>query len=127
MQITQTLSEDLRRQFTVTVSASELDNRVTKRLEDMKGKINLKGFRPGKAPLSHLKKQFGKSVLGEVVEEALRLTLGAQAKGRPAQRRKLKTFRGDGLQPEVDLTSTVALLVPPLSRLDAGVRSAKRL
>ena len=71
MQITQTLSEDLRRQFTVTVSASELDNRVTKRLEDMKGKINLKGFRPGKAPLSHLKKQFGKSVLGEVVEEAV--------------------------------------------------------
>jgi trigger factor len=71
MQITQTVSEDLRRQFTVTVSASELDSRVTKRLEDMKGKINLKGFRPGKAPLSHLKKQFGKSVLGEVVEEAV--------------------------------------------------------
>ncbi len=71
MQITQTVSEDLRRQFTVTVSASELDSRVTKRLEDMKGKINLKGFRPGKAPLSHLKKQFGKSILGEVVEEAV--------------------------------------------------------
>jgi len=71
MQITQTVSEDLRRQFTVTVAASELDSRVTKRLEEMKGKINLKGFRPGKAPLSHLKKQFGKSVLGEVVEEAV--------------------------------------------------------
>jgi hypothetical protein len=48
--------------------------------------------------------------VGEVVEEALRLTLGAQAKGRPAQRRKLKTFRGDGLQPGVDLTSSAALL-----------------
>jgi trigger factor len=71
MQITQTLSEDLRRQFTVTVPASELDNRVTKRLEEMKGKINLKGFRPGKAPMAHLKKQFGKSLLGEVVEEAV--------------------------------------------------------
>jgi trigger factor len=71
MQITQTLSEDLRRQFTVTVPASELDNRVTKRLEEMKGKINLKGFRPGKAPIGHLKKQFGKSILGEVVEEAV--------------------------------------------------------
>jgi trigger factor len=71
MQITQTVSEDLRRQFTVTVPASELDSRVTKRLEEMKGKINLKGFRPGKAPLAHLKKQFGKSVLGEVVEEAV--------------------------------------------------------
>ena len=48
--------------------------------------------------------------VGEVVEEALRLTLGAQAKGRPAQRRKLKTFRGDGLQPGVDLASSAALL-----------------
>jgi len=71
MQITQTLSEDLRRQFTVTVTAGELDSRVTKRLEELKGKINLKGFRPGKAPISHLKKQFGKSLLGEVVEEAV--------------------------------------------------------
>ncbi|HJR57438.1 MAG TPA: trigger factor [Rhizomicrobium sp.] len=71
MQITQTLSEDLRRQFTVTVPAKELDNRVTQRLEEMKGKVNLKGFRPGKAPVSYLKKQFGKSLMGEVVEQAV--------------------------------------------------------
>ena len=71
MQITQTVSEDLRRQFTVTVSAADLDSRVTKRLEEMKAKVNLKGFRPGKAPVSYLKKQFGKSVMGEVVEQAV--------------------------------------------------------
>jgi len=71
MQITQTVSEDLRRQFTVTVPAAELDSRVTQRLQEMKGKINLKGFRPGKAPVSHLKKQFGKQLLGEVVEQAV--------------------------------------------------------
>ena len=65
MQITQTVSEDLRRQFTVTVAASELDSRVTTRLEEMKPRVNLKGFRPGKAPVSFLKKQFGKSVMGE--------------------------------------------------------------
>ena len=71
MQITQTVSEDLRRQFTVTFPASELDSRVTKRLEEMKGKVNLKGFRPGKAPVSFLKKQYGKSVMGEVVQAAV--------------------------------------------------------
>jgi trigger factor len=71
MQITQTVSEDLRRQFTVTVPASELDASVTKRLEEMKGKVNLKGFRPGKAPVSFLKKQYGKSVMGEVVQAAV--------------------------------------------------------
>jgi trigger factor len=71
MQITQTVSEDLHRQFTVTVPASELENRVTARLEKMKPQINLKGFRPGKAPVSFLKKQFGKSVMGEIVEAAV--------------------------------------------------------
>jgi trigger factor len=69
MLITQTASEDLRRQYTVTVPASELDNLVTKRLEEMKTRVNLKGFRPGKAPVSFLKKQFGKSVMGEVVQQ----------------------------------------------------------
>jgi trigger factor len=71
MQITQTVSEDLRRQFTVTVLASELDGRVNQRLEEMKGRVNLKGFRPGKAPVSFLKKQFGKSVMGEVVQQVV--------------------------------------------------------
>src|ERR1700748_3741857 len=71
MQITQTVSEDLHRQFTVTVPASELDSRVTKRLEEMKPRVNLKGFRPGKAPVSFLKKQFGKSVMGEIVQQAV--------------------------------------------------------
>jgi trigger factor len=71
MQITQTVSEDLRRQFTVTILASELDAKVTKRLEEMKPRVNLKGFRPGKAPVSFLKRQFGKSVMGEVVEQAV--------------------------------------------------------
>jgi trigger factor len=61
----------LHRQFTVTVPASELENRVTARLEKMKPQINLKGFRPGKAPVSFLKKQFGKSVMGEIVEAAV--------------------------------------------------------
>src|SRR5579864_1675262 len=71
MQITQTISEDLHRQFTVTVPASELDSRVTSRLEEMKSKISLKGFRPGKAPISFLKKQYGKSLMGEIVEQAV--------------------------------------------------------
>lgn len=48
--------------------------------------------------------------VGEVAEEGLRLTFGAPAKGRPAQPRKLKTFCGAGLQPGVDIASSVSLL-----------------
>ena len=71
MQISETLSQDLHKQFTVTVLASELEGRVNARLEEMKPRVNLKGFRPGKAPVSFLKKQFGKSIMGEVVEAAV--------------------------------------------------------
>ncbi|MEI9932894.1 MAG: trigger factor [Rhizomicrobium sp.] len=71
MQITETVSEGLRREFKVVVPMGDLDAKVTSRLEEMKPKMHLKGFRPGKAPVSFLKKQFGKSVMGEVVEEAV--------------------------------------------------------
>ena len=47
MQIDETVSQDLHKQFTVTVPASELDSRVNARLEEMKPRVNLKGFRPG--------------------------------------------------------------------------------
>src|ERR1700680_3187042 len=71
MQISETLSQELHKQFTVTILATELEGRVNARLEEMKPRVNLKGFRPGKAPISHLKKQFGKSVMGEIVEQAV--------------------------------------------------------
>ena len=55
MQIDETVSQDLHKQFTVTIPASELDSRVNARLEEMKPRVNLKGFRPGNAPVSYLK------------------------------------------------------------------------
>jgi trigger factor len=55
MQISETLSQELHKQFTVTYPAGELENRVNARLEEMKPRINLKGFRPGKAPVSLLR------------------------------------------------------------------------
>ena len=71
MQITETVSEGLRREYKIVVPMGDLDQKVTARLEEMKPKMHLKGFRPGKAPVSFLKKQFGKSMMGEVVEEAV--------------------------------------------------------
>ena len=71
MQISETLSQELHKQFTVTFPVSELEGRVNARLEEMKPRVNLKGFRPGKAPVSFLKKQFGKSIMDEVVEAAV--------------------------------------------------------
>ncbi len=71
MTITETVSEGLRREYKVVIAQSDLDQRLTGRLEEMKPRMNLKGFRPGKAPVSFLKKQFGKSLMGEIVENAV--------------------------------------------------------
>jgi trigger factor len=71
MQITETVSEGLRREFKVVVPQSDLDSRLNGRIEEMKPRMNLKGFRPGKAPSSFLKKQFGKSMMSEIVEAAV--------------------------------------------------------
>ena len=71
MQITETVSEGLRREYKIVVPMGDLEQKVTARLEEMKPKMHLKGFRPGKAPVSFLKKQFGKSMMGEIVEEAV--------------------------------------------------------
>lgn len=68
MLITETVSEGLRREYTVVVAAADLDSRLLGKIEEVKPKLNLKGFRPGKAPVSYLKKTFGKSMMGEIVE-----------------------------------------------------------
>src|ERR1700761_6939421 len=133
MQITQTVSEDLHRQFTVTVPASELESRVTSRLEQMKPKMHLKGFRPGKAPISFLKKQYGKSLLGEIVEQAV--NEGSQKAINDNQLKPALTPRiepvGDVQQVvdgKADLQFTVTVdLMPDFETADVSTLKVERL
>lgn len=85
MQITETVTEQLRREFRITVGKGDLDARLSGRLEDMKGQVNLKGFRPGKVPVSHLRKTFGKSMMGEIVQETV-----AEVSQRAVEERSLR-------------------------------------
>jgi trigger factor len=71
MQITETVSEGLHREFKVLIARDDLEAKLTGRIEEMKPRVHLKGFRPGKAPVSFLKKSFGKSMMGEIVDEAV--------------------------------------------------------
>jgi trigger factor len=71
MQVTQTLNEGLKRQFQVIVSAADLAQRFETELDSIRGKVNLNGFRPGKVPTGHIKRMYGKSVMGEVVQNAV--------------------------------------------------------
>lgn len=71
MQVTETLSEGLKREYRITVPAKDLDGRISTRLEEIKTKVKINGFRPGKVPAAHLKRVYGRSVFGEVLQELL--------------------------------------------------------
>ena len=71
MQITETNSEGLKHEMTVVVAAADIERRVTDRLSEIGRTINLPGFRPGKVPLNVLRKRYGPSVMGEVLERTV--------------------------------------------------------
>src|SRR5271154_1002301 len=72
MQVTETAAAGLKREYRVVVPATDLEAKVNARLDDMKGRVQLRGFRPGKVPVAHLKRLYGKSAMAEVVEAATR-------------------------------------------------------
>src|SRR3954464_15925298 len=74
MQVTETLAEGLKHEFQISVPASDLEAKADTRLVDLKDKVRLNGFRPGKVPVSHLKKVYGRSVMAETVEQTIRDT-----------------------------------------------------
>jgi trigger factor len=82
MQITETLSEGLKRELKITIGAQELDERLNNRLGELAGRVQLKGFRPGKVPLDHIRKVYGRSVMAEVVQQAVEETTSEALSGR---------------------------------------------
>jgi len=96
MQVTETLKEGLKRGYSITVTAAELDAKVNEKLTEAQPEIEMKGFRKGKVPMALLKKQFGQRLLGEAMQESID---GAMS----------KHFEDSGerpaMQPEVKMTN----------------------
>ena len=74
MQVTESVSDGLKRVFDVTVSAADLEARLTERLGELKDRVRLNGFRPGKVPVAHLKKLYGRAVMAETIEAVIQET-----------------------------------------------------
>lgn len=125
MQVTETLNEGLKHEFTVNVPASDLDAKADARLVDLKDKVRLNGFRPGKVPMSHLKKVYGRSVMAETVEQTIRDTnsqIFTERGFRLATEPKITMEREEKAVDELlagksDLTYTVSIEVVPAIQL----------
>ena len=125
MQVTETLNEGLKHEFKVNVSASDLDAKADAKLVDMKDKVRLNGFRPGKVPVAHLKKLYGRSVMAETIDQTIRDTntqiftergfrLAAEPKvTMPTEKDEVEEL----LSGKSDLTYTVAIEVVPQIKL----------
>jgi trigger factor len=71
MQATQTNSEGLKREFKVVVPAAELEAKLETNLADLKDKVRINGFRPGKVPVAHLRRVYGRAVMADIVQNAV--------------------------------------------------------
>ncbi len=71
MQVTETLSEGLKRGFTIVVPSAEVEGKRTARLVELGKQVKLPGFRPGKVPLSIVRQRYGTAVTGEVLEQTV--------------------------------------------------------
>ena len=127
MQVTETLAEGLKHEFQISVPASDLDAKADARLVDLKDKVRLNGFRPGKVPVSHLKKVYGRSVMAETIDQTIRDTnsqiftergfrLATEPKiTMPTEQKAVE----DILAGKSDLTYTVSIeVVPPIQLAD---------
>jgi trigger factor len=125
MQVTETLAEGLKHEFQISVPASDLDAKADARLVDMKDKVRINGFRPGKVPVSHLKKVYGRSVMAEAIDQTIRDTntqiftergfrLASEPKiTMPTEEKAVE----DILAGKSDLTYTVSIEVVPAIQL----------
>ncbi|MDF1668867.1 MAG: trigger factor [Roseovarius sp.] len=120
MQVTETLNEGLKRAYTMTLSAKELDDKVLEKLKEAQPDVEMKGFRKGKVPLPLLKKQFGQRVLGEAMQEAVdgAMTQHFEDKGeRPAGEPAVKMTNEDwkeGDDVEVEMSYEALPEVPEI-------------
>src|ERR1700719_1878889 len=94
MQVTETSAEGLKREFTIVVPAGELEDKVTRRLGEIGRAVRVPGFRPGKIPMQILRRRYGPSVLGEVLEDTVK-----ESSAEAMRERNLRP----ALPPKVDL------------------------
>lgn len=71
MEVCETKSEGLSRMYQVTVSKDDLAAKLEAKIAEAAPQINLKGFRPGKAPASHIKRLYGPSIMKDVIDQAV--------------------------------------------------------
>ncbi|WP_136645525.1 trigger factor [Tabrizicola sp. YIM 78059] len=131
MQVTETLNEGLKRGYTITVTAAELDAKVQEKLLEAQPEVEIKGFRKGKVPLAILKKQFGARVLGDAMQEAIDAAMRDhfdKTGDRPALQPEVKMVGGETWKEGQDVVVEMTYdALPPIPEVDVSSIKLERL
>lgn len=128
MQVIETLADGLKREFKVVVPAADIAMKIAERLSRLAASARLPGFRPGKVPTALLKKRYGSSVMGEVLEQAVSDSSAETIRSRglrPAAQPSVSVAKfGEG----EDLEYTMAMeLLPDIEPVDFALLELERL
>lgn len=103
IQIVEKSGEGLSRVYGVTVLATELATRLDTKIKEVAPQMKLKGFRPGKVPAAHVRRVYGKSLMGEVIEQAFNET-----SQKVLEDNKLRPAAQPDLKPDSDMDKVLA-------------------
>lgn len=124
MNIKEVSAEGLSRELQITVPAADLVAKLDARIEDIKGTVQLKGFRPGKVPAAHIRKTYGAQLMGEVIQETVNETsqqMLNDREERPAMQPEIKLVGevDPVIQGEGDLVYDIAFdIIPAIELID---------
>ncbi|MDO8884836.1 trigger factor, partial [Pseudotabrizicola sp.] len=131
MQVTETLNEGLKRGYTITVTAAELEAKVQEKLVEAQPEVEMKGFRKGKVPMAILRKQFGPRLLGDAMQDAIDGAMKDhfdKTGDRPALQPDVKMQGGDDWAEGRDVVVEMTYdCLPPIPELDASKITLDRL
>ena len=103
MEVTETKSEGLSRAFNVRIPATVLSEKLDAKIEEIRPQMRLKGFRPGKVPASHVRRMYGKSIMGDIIQEIV--TSSSQE---ALDERELRPAQQPEIKPEGDMEKVAA-------------------
>jgi trigger factor len=125
MQVTETIADGLKREYTITVPADDLEQEITRRLGEIGRQVRLPGFRPGKVPMQILRTRFGPSVRGEVLQSTLQASSAeaiSERQLRPALPPKVDILSAnEGADLEYKMAIEVLPEIPEQSFTDLGI------
>ncbi len=130
MQITETLAEGLKREYQITVPATDLEARVNAKLEEARPEVEMKGFRKGKVPMALLKKQFGPRIMGEAMQESVDEAMQGhldESGDRPAMQPEVKMTNEDWKEGDDIVVSMAYEKLPEIPEVDYKALKLEKL